>query len=237
MKWLLLIATLIHVQAEAKKFQNSYVSFEVPDKWVCVQEGVAWTCSPGGAVEAREAIIVLAARVAGPEDNLVNFHTYLGQPKKLATKVGTPMPSQVMYAQQRVLAGTKWVQSQHLSSEIQEFYSLYLATVKESLAILVTFSAEKTKYKAYNPIFDTAMKTLRITANNQLLFPKNQMNGTTDIIGIAAGQPGSADDAVPVPVVRNKSNFTLILLMFGIVIAACAVFVSRKKKSPKPKLK
>ena len=236
MKLIPLFALLFTLQAEAKVFQNSYVSFEVPDKWNCLQEGVAWTCTPSGAIESREAVIVLAAKVAGPEDNLVNFHTYLGQPKKLATKVGTPMPSSVMYAQERVLAGTKWIQAQHLGSEIQQFYTLYLATVKESLAILVSFSSEKSKYPQYNPIFDNAMKTLKITASNQLLFPKNKLNGTTDIIGIAAGQPGS-DEMMPPPPGKRKSGYTFLLLVFGLIVAGAAVFFTKKKPKPKPKPK
>jgi LPXTG-motif cell wall-anchored protein len=236
MNWIALAALLISISAEARVFKNSYVSFEVPDNWNCMQEGVAWTCTPSTPIEAREAVIVLAAKVAGPEDNLVNFHTYLGQPKKLATKVGTPMPSQVMYAQERTLAGTKWIQAQHLGSEIQQFYTLYLATVKESLAILISLSAEKSKYPKYNAVFDRAIKTLKITANNQLLFPKNKLNPTTDVIGIAAGQPGGADDMLPLPVAKKKSNFTFLLLLAGLVIAGAAVFMSKKKKkNSKPK--
>lgn len=226
------------IPAWAKTFQNSYVSFEVPDSWTCVQEGVAWTCTPTGPTESREAVIVLAAKVAGPEDNLVNFHTYLSQPKKLATKVGTPMPSNVMYSKERVLAGTKWIQAQHLGSEIQEFYTLYLATVKESLAILVSFSSEKTKYANYNPVFDRAMKTMKIVANNQLLFPKNKLNPTTDVIGISPGQQPGQDDLLPPPPARRKSHFSLILLVLGLVIAVSAVVFSRKnKKKSKPKPK
>jgi len=238
MKYAWLLASLLALPAEAKLFRNSYVSFDVPDNWSCLQEGVAWTCSPNGPVESREAVIVLAAKVAGPEDNLVNFHTYLAQPKKLPTKVGTPMPSSVMYAQERVLAGNKWVQAQHLGSEIQEFYTLYLATVKESLAILVSFSSEKTKYPQYNPVFDRAIKTLKIVASNQLLFPKNKLNPTTDVIGIMPGQQGSDDGMLPPPPAKKKSGFTFILLIAGLVIAGAAVFLTKKKKkkpTPKPK--
>lgn len=236
-KWGIILAVLVlPLSAQAKLFKNSYVSFEVPDNWNCVQEGVAWSCNPVNAMEAREATIVLTAKVAGPEDNLVNFQTYLNQPKKVATKVGTPMPSQVMYAQERILAGTKWVQAQHLGSEIQQFYTLYLATVKESLAILISLSAEKSKYPNYNAIFDRAIKTLKITANNQLLFPKNKLNPTTDVIGIAAGQPGGIDDSLPLPPAKKGGGFTFILLFAGLVIAGAAVFLTKKKrKKPKPR--
>src|ERR1700722_12017380 len=175
---------LIALSANAKVFKNSYVEFEVPDNWTCVQEGVAWTCTPQNPVEAKEAVIVLAAKVAGPEDNLNNFLNYLKQPKKITTKVGTPMPSTVMSAQERNLAGTRWIQAQHLGSEVQDYYTLYLATVKDALAILVSFSTEKGKYQVYNPIFDKAIKTLKIVANNQLLFPRNSTGGQGDVIGI-----------------------------------------------------
>lgn len=216
--------------ASAKTFQNSYVSFEVPDNWTCMQEGVAWTCTPQSQIQAKEAVIVLAAKVAGPEDNLVNFHTYLNTPKKLPTKVGTPMPSQVMYAQERALAGHKWIQAQHLGSEIQEFYTLYLATVKDSLAILVSFSAEKSRYKNYNPVFDRAMKTLKIVASKELLFPKNKLNTTTDVIGIMPGQAGGQDDMIPAPPPRKRFNLSYIILLLGVVAVAAALFVARGSK-------
>src|SRR3954471_21153428 len=103
------LAAVVSFQAEAKIFQNSYVSFEVPDNWTCLQEGVAWTCTPQNAVEAKEAVIVLAAKVAGPEDNLTNFLNFLKQPKKITTKVGTPMPSQVMSAAEQNLGGQRWI--------------------------------------------------------------------------------------------------------------------------------
>ena len=229
--------------AFAKVFQNSYVSFEVPDNWTCAQEGVAWTCTPQGPAEAKEAVIVLAAKVAGPEDNLGNFLAYLKQPKKVTTKVGTPMPSQVMYAQERVLATTKWVQAQHLSSEIHDFYTLYLATVKEQLAILVSFSAEKSRYQAYNPVFDRAIKTLKIVANQQLLFPKTKGSPTSEVIGISPGNLVN-DDLIPVPAPR-KSGGMMILAFLAIVVAGLAFFLLKKKggkksssgKSPKPSKK
>lgn len=229
MRILALFAVLLSFTAQAKEFKNSYVSFEVPDTWTCAQEGVAWTCTPQGPVDSKEAVIVLAAKVAGPEDNLINFKTYLEAPKKLPTKVGTPMPSKVMYAQERMLAQTKWVQAQHLGSEIQEFYTLYLATVKDQLAILVSFSAERNRYAKYNPVFDSAIKSLKIVANQQLLFPKGKL-AQGETIGIVTGGPTDASDMLPPPP-RKKSSFTFILIVLGIVIAGAAVYFTKRKKS------
>lgn len=233
----LILATLFALNAEAKTFQNSYVSFEVPDDWSCLQEGVAWTCTPQNAVAMREAVIVLAAKVAGPEDNINAFLTFLKTPKKITTKVGTPMPSSVMYAQPRTLAGTQWVQAQHLGSEIQDYYSLYLATVKDQLAILVTFNAERANYQKYNPIFDRAMKSLKIVANQQQLFPKGQQGGSgSDVIGINV-QPAALDmgDMMPPPEKKpQKSNMLLVMIAVGALLAAAAVFFLSKRKKISP---
>lgn len=229
------------VQAEAKTFQNSYVSFEVPDDWNCAQEGVAWTCTAQNVLDSKEAVIILAAKVAGPEDTLPNFLTHLKKPKTVTTKAGTPMPSQMMYAQERLLAGNKWVQAQHLGSEIQEYYTLYLATVKEQLAILVSFSAEKNKYQKYNVIFDKALKTLKITANQQLLFPKVAA-GSNEVLGINVAPGMDASDMLPPPEKKKPQTF-LILIVLAIAVAAAAVFFTRNRKkishskSVKPKSK
>jgi hypothetical protein len=85
----------------------------------------------------------------------------------------------------------------------------------------------------YNPIFDKAIKTLRITANNQLLFAKDQQNAGSDVIGIQV--PGGAhgvDDVLPMPqrnAKRAKSIF--ILLILGLAGAGLAyIFTTRRKK-------
>lgn len=228
----ILAAAVAGLNAEAKTFQNSYVSFEVPDNWNCLQEGMAWTCTPTGLAESKEAVIVLAAKVAGPEDNINNFKTFLAQPKKITTRVGTPMPSQVMYAKPRMVANTNWVQAQHLGSEVQEYYTLYLATVKDQLAILVSFSAERNRYQVYNPIFDKAIKTLKITANKELLFPKTKGGGAGDVIGINVPPPGS-DELMPPPNPGKESKWTLIILGLFVFIALAGGYVysvTRKRK-------
>lgn len=241
----ILAALTVAQAASAKTFQNSYVSFDVPDNWNCLQEGVAWTCTPAGVIESKEAVIVLAAKVAGPEDNLTNFQNFLAQPKKITTKVGTPMPSQVMYSRTRQLANSQWVQAQHLGSEIQEYYTLYLATVKDQLAILVSFSAERNRYQVYNPIFDKAIKTLKITANKEMLFPKNKIQSGSDVIGINVPPPG-VEDMMPPPAREKGSKWTLLIFALLVILGGAAAYVytvtrKRKKITPskpaKPKAK
>lgn len=225
----LVCALLFSLSAHAKTFSNSFVSFSLPDDWVCVQEGVAWACSNKGPTKQNDAVIVMAAKVAAPADNLTSFKDFLGKPKSIPSKVGTPMPSTVMYAQERVLAGWKWVQAQHLGSEVQDFYSLYLATVKEGLAVLVTFSADKTKYAQFNPVFDQAMKSLKLTASNQLLFPKNSGGTGIAVFGIT-GDVANPDMLPPPPGRRSRSGFWLIMLGLVAALGGAAYFLYKPKK-------
>lgn len=234
--WLLAFFAL-SLSVHAKTFQNSYVSFQVPDDWTCTQEGVAWTCTPQNPVSAKEAVIVLAAKVAGPEDNLTSFLNFLKQPKKIATKVGTPMPSLVMYAQQRTLGDTRWVQAQHLGSEIQDFYTLYLATVKDQLSILISFSAEKNHYKAYNPIFDQAIKTLKIVANQKLLFAKSNPESAGDTIGIRESGSVNPTDLAPPPVKRQRIPPLFWIFILVIVVGGFLSYYWLSGPKPKSKTK
>ena len=88
--WLVFITLNLNVlspqMVEAKVFRNSYLSFELPDKWDCYLENTAWVCryaisknclGPNSSTptceeqrkKAREAIIILAAKEVGPKDS------------------------------------------------------------------------------------------------------------------------------------------------------------------------
>jgi len=183
-----LIALSLSGTASAKTFQNSYLSFEVPNNWTCAQEGVAWICNPTDYDTSKEALIVLTAKVAGPSDNLAAFKMVLSKPKSITSKVGTPVASVVNSTRERELAGEKWIQAQHMGSELKDHSTLYLATVIQNLAILVSFTAQQDKIAQYNPIFDKAMKTLKITASQKLLMASanNSASAAGEAIGIEA---------------------------------------------------
>ena len=137
-----------------------------------------------------------------------------------------------MYAQLRALGGQNWVQSQHLGSEIQDYYTLYLATVKDRLAILISFSADKAHYAKYNPIFDKAIRTFKIVANQQLLFPKIPAPGAPD--GFAIQGPSlKSEDLRPPPEQRSRSR-TGVMIVLGFVLALIAgglyIYQSKRKK-------
>ena len=52
----------------------------------------------------------------------------------------------------------------HLGSEVETYYTRYAATVKDSLGILVTFSAHKDHYSKYSNDFVKAIQSLKVIA-------------------------------------------------------------------------
>jgi hypothetical protein len=223
MKSLSLIACLAFVSihaaepASAKTFQTSYLSMTIPDQFTCTQSSNAWVCLSSDLAHAKDAVIVLSAKVAAPEDNLAAFASQYRRSKTL-TASGAPIESKVISVQNKNLSGTQWVQAQQLGSEVPDFYTLYLATVKDQISIQVSFSAEKSKYAAYSTMFNQAIQSIKL-----LNMPKIQnapaVSPVIPTTSLPAGQ-------------RSKTIWPWIGLL-AIVLASLAtlsIFMTGRKK-------
>jgi hypothetical protein len=123
-----------------------------------------------------------------------------------------------------------------LESEIPGFYTRYLATVKQDIGVLVTYSINKNKYQAYIQDFDNMVKTLKVfrktgginaaPANTNLFqntqIPQNVSEGT---VFPGAAPAGGSDGSKPAP--KKDSN----MLLFIIGGAAIAFFIWKKKQN------
>lgn len=156
--------------AEAKLFSNSYVSFELPPNWDCSREGTEWLCvSQFEKSQQKEAIIILTAKEVGPADTLQLYMEHLKQPRMLPNKSGPPVASKLLHVQQRTINNHPWVDGLHQGSEVSTYYTRYLGTVKDRVAILVTFSAHRSSYTKYSNDFIRAIDSLRVTATKDLI--------------------------------------------------------------------
>ena len=161
---LLLIFALI-TTASAKTWTTGYLSFDLPDNWKCGLDGSEFVCRPLGKVAEKEAIIVIAAKLPGKEDNLKAYYDFLKKPKQGHDLRGLAFSSHVNVIKHKEVKGTTWVDAIHLSSELRDFYTRYLATVKEGLAILVTYSVAKSKNSVY------AADLVKMVESVQVLVP------------------------------------------------------------------
>ncbi len=164
MKLLLITAALVSSLAQsayAVPWANKFVQFELPANWRCLLEGAEWVCQNEDGVKKREAIIVLAAKLQGTQDTLDQYLDYLQKPKQFTTPAGKPVTSQVRYTRNKTIQDHTWVDSLQLESEVPGFYTRYLATVKEGIGILVTYSVNKEKYSEYQDQFEAMVGSLK----------------------------------------------------------------------------
>lgn len=149
-------------------FHNAYVSFELPDRWNCRVEETEWVCASQFA-DPREAIIVLTAKEVGPQDSLAAYEAHLKTPRTITTRKGAPLKSSVISVKSRRINDFDWMDGFHENSEVPHYYTRYLATTKDKIAVLVTFSAHKRYYTKYSGDFFRSIQSLRVIATANTL--------------------------------------------------------------------
>lgn len=162
------ILLLFSTHGYAKLFTNSYVSFELPPNWNCKQEGYEHVCINNFSKKQKEAIIILAAKKRGPQDKIEDYENHLKKPRTLKTHTGATFQSKVKAVRKRKINGVDWVDAIQLGSEVQTYYTRYAVTAKDSLGIIVSFSAHKDHYSKYSSDFIKAIQSLRIIAPKDL---------------------------------------------------------------------
>ncbi len=168
MKLMTLFFFLLSFSAQAKRFTNQYIEFELPTGWECSLEGTEWVCQSENEDRKKEAIIIMAAKIRGENDSLDEYQAYLNQKKTYALPGGSTQVSEPKYTKVISINDQRWIDALHLASEIPGFYTRYMATVKEDLGVAVTFSVGKDLYATYQPIFDKIIESMRVFRQKQV---------------------------------------------------------------------
>ena len=221
----------------AAKFANQFVEFELPTGWVCLLEGAEWVCQDQQKPEKKkDAIIILAAKIQGDQDSLDQYLNYLKNPKTYVSPQGKSITSEVRYARNSTINDQPWVDSLHMESEIAGFLTRYLATVKEGIGILVTYSVNKNKYQEYSSMFEEMVKTLKafrkegglnIAAANSDLFKTKLPNSMSN--DSVFGNVQGADDSKPKSSNPLEDQNTMIILIALLGLIAIVILKKLKK--------
>ena len=214
--------------ARAKEYANAYLAFDLPERWSCTPEGTEYVCRGTTGQVGREAIIIFTAKEIGPSDTLEQYEQHLKQPRTMPDAKGKPMMSSVRQVVRKQIAGVQWIDGLHLSSEIPNYYTRYLATVKDRLAVLVTFSAHVSVFSRYANDFMKSIQSLRIVATPDLFRPKVMANDQAEAGGtLGSGQEGLQGqvqvDLLPEPSTASKRKEHLFL--FGLLLAAIGAYI------------
>ena len=137
------------------RFIADTFEFTLAPAWACDLEetDVCWKGKP-----PHEAIAIIAMKRRGPEDNLVAYKEHLSRPKP--DEDGTP--STIRSVERGTLAGYEWIESVHVSSEIRNYTTIYLATVTSQVGVVATFSIDRDHEEAGRREMDIMMSSLKI---------------------------------------------------------------------------
>jgi hypothetical protein len=226
-----LAAALWSGNSHAAKFANQFVEFELPPQWQCNLEGAEWVCQSLDEQKRRDAIIVLAAKLKGDQDSLDQYLAYLKNPKTYSSIKGSPVTSTPKYAKNIQIADHPWVDSLHMASEIPDFYTRYLATVKNDIGVLVTYSINKNKYAEYQPQFETMVNTLKVFRK-----PGAPLNGGSNLFAVNVPKPDDTtvfnQNAIPGgenQPKKKQDEMPFEYILAGVILVAFIIW--RRKKA------
>lgn len=231
-----ILAFALPSAAHATKFANQFAEFEMPPQWNCNLEGAEWVCQSTDDKKRKDAIIVLAAKLKGDQDSLDQYLAYLKAPKSFTSVTGKPIKSEYRYAKTINLNGQAWVDALHMDSEIPGFYTRYLATVKQDIGVLVTYSINKQKYQTYLEDFENMVRTLKVFRKagginaapvNSNLFQNTTIPQTMEQSTVFPGAPiqGGSD---PAPARPSGGGLPMPLILVG--VGAVAFILWRRKR-------
>jgi hypothetical protein len=229
----LILIALWSTTSHATKFANQFVEFELPPQWQCNLEGAEWVCQSLDEQKKRDAIIVLAAKLKGDQDSLDQYLAYLKNPKTYNSIKNTAVTSQPKYAKNIQIGDHPWVDSLHLASEIPDFYTRYLATVKNDIGVLVTYSINKNKYAEYQPQFETMVNTLKVFRKAGA-----PLNGGTNLFALNVPKPDDTTVFNPNPInpesarpKKPKDDMPFEYILAGVVLVAFIIWRRKKANS------
>ncbi|HAG91200.1 MAG TPA: hypothetical protein DCL41_04980 [Bdellovibrionales bacterium] len=206
----------------AKPFVNEYIGFNLPDDWNCQPSPPSWICDPSKPTEKKFALITLTAKEASAIDQIQNFKAELSKPRSHSMGSDTPILSKVLKNEVIPLNGHQWVQSLHQNGEVNQFKTIYLATVNRPIAIMITLSAEDKHWDKFAPMFAQMISSIRLrgvpTGRTKSV---DQTEGFTPFGGAPAAPGALADFSEPVPA-EGKGSFPMVYIV-GLVLAALAL--------------
>ncbi len=236
---LLLLFLISPSISQAELFRNAYLSFELPPNWRCRNEVTEWVCISKFSKKSKEAIIILTAKEKGPTDSLQQYEGHLKQKKTLTTKKGKQIMSHVYTVKKVQINGHTWVDGLHISSEVENYYTRYMATTKGPIAVLVTFSGHRQHYTKYSADFFKAIKSLRVIppqfgqAGNSGR-KKFKGKGNSEVYG-RGGMGGLKlpNDAFPEEDSTGFSDMQTNIIAIAMILAAIGFYLIRKRKKRK----
>ncbi len=217
-----ILAVLLTVfSLHAKPITNNFIEMNVPDDWTCAQyAGEQWTCIPMDPAKVKDAIVVFSFAEQSPSDSMKLFYDYLNtsltmtDPVTKKTEKSTPKNMQY-----KDIQGQTWVDSLHLSHAVPNYYTRYLATMKDGRSVLVSVTVDKAKYNIYMSLLYKMVESMRL----RVAAPSAPLEtGLSGLLGQKIKESKEKKTPLSLPAPKKKSGTSVLMLS---VLAALVVFI------------
>jgi len=225
----ILVVLLTVFSLQAKPIVNNFIEMNVPDDWNCAPYGEQWTCIPMDPTKAKEAIIVFSFVEQSPKDNMKLFYDYLSESMTMkdptTKKIEKSVPKNMQY---KDIQGQTWVDSLHLSQAIPNYYTRYLATIKDGRSVLVSVTVDKLQYNLYMATLYKVIESIRL----RVAAPSAPLEtGLTGFLGEKVKEAGKEKKkTISEPQARTKSKWPVVLLSLLVAVLVFVVIVRRMKR-------
>jgi hypothetical protein len=217
--------------AHAREISTAFISFNLPDNnWDCKLDGTEWVCRSRIEKSAQEAVIVFTAKEAGPADTLGSYARHLATRQNQAARGGGALSTIIMPVRPTIINGQEWVDATHRDSEIKNYFTRYLATVKDGIAVAVTFTAHKDSWTKYTMDFFSAASSIKVIAAKTMIGQKSEVHVPG---GSRINIPGGNTEMVPDPPMPTSIDVKrpggqkakAVLFLVAVALAAGALYV------------
>jgi len=153
------LAFAVGQPVEAKRFENAYVAFDLPDAWTCAREDDDWVCQPPPDARGKfSMIVILTAKLVGPDDSPQLYIEHLEEMGRQSGVNADERP------RDRLIGQTRWLDATLRNSERPGYQTRYLARIEGRVAVMLTFSAHRTITGAAKPISDALARSVEVNS-------------------------------------------------------------------------
>lgn len=217
----------------SKPFVSNFIEFNLPDNWDCEPVSEDWTCQTINPEFKKEALIVLTYRLSGPKDNLLEFLNFLKLSRNIKVK-DAQLISKPVYSKFKNILGHEWVDAVHENSELPNYTTRYLATIKNGRTLLLAFSVVKEKYNYYMPQFYSIVESLKIREGLPPMPVKGNLQGLVgrldEDVFKRSNRPEPKVLTLADPKIIKKINPLWVSIGLGVSVVLVLILVLLKRR-------
>lgn len=148
-----------------QEYKTSYLKFSSDILLNCVPTKLGTTICVATTPEHKENVLVtFGSKLPGAKDNMKDYKTHLKREQTNRTPAGKEFKSKISFLKETKIEDTNWIDALHKGGELENYFTRYLATVHNGVAVVFAVTIVEEKYKNYSLWLKKLVNSLRVLA-------------------------------------------------------------------------